>query len=340
MAIEERMEVLAAGAEMAPAEAAAPSRRRSWLPILIAVLAIVALDVAASILVPPVSAGGGYPKDGIAANIEKVPPHVVLDLQHGDEPAPGALVYFEPTISSTIVTSWIVMTTLLVLAVLATRRLRMIPRGVQNAVEFLYETLANFATSIGGDRGRRYVPLFAGLFIFILFSNWSGLMPFVGKVELLRAPTSDLNITVGLALVSFVVFHVEGVRSLGMRGYLGKFFPLGEFRKGIGAGLIGLFVGVLEFFLEFIKPVTLSMRLFGNIYGGEIALGVVTALLVAILPVALVGLEFLLNFVQALIFSTLTLVFTLIAIEGHGGEEHEAPRPREGEHAIGEAAAA
>ena len=117
------------------------------------------------------------------------------------------------------------------------------------------------------------------------------------------------------------MFHIEGVRALGFRGYFGKFFNFSGFRDGIGAGVIALFVGVLEFLLEFVKPVTLSMRLFGNIYAGEIALGVITGLTFVIIPVAMVGLEFLLNFMQALIFSVLTLMFTLIAIEGHD-EDH------------------
>ena len=81
-------------------------------------------------------------------------------------------------------------------------------------------------------------------------------------------------------------------------------------------------MGLVELLLEFVKPVTLSMRLFGNIYGGEVALGVMTALTVAIIPMALIALELMLNLVQALIFSTLTLKFTLAAIEQHGGEEH------------------
>jgi F-type H+-transporting ATPase subunit a len=110
-------------------------------------------------------------------------------------------------------------------------------------------------------------------------------------------------------------------------GYLSKFFPVGEFRNGIGAGIIGMFVGLIELLLEFVKPVTLSMRLFGNIYGGEVALGVMTALTVAIIPMALIALELMLNLVQALIFSTLTLMFTLAAIEHHGTEEHH-----KGEH--------
>ena len=118
---------------------------------------------------------------------------------------------------------------------------------------------------------------------------------------------------------------------MGIGGYLSKFFPVGEFRNGIGAGIIAMFVGLIELLLEFVKPVTLSMRLFGNIYGGEVALGVLTALTLAIIPMALIALELMLNLVQALIFSTLMLMFTLAAMEGHGEEHHEehghAPEP-------------
>jgi F-type H+-transporting ATPase subunit a len=189
----------------------------------------------------------------------------------------------------------------------------------------MYEALANFAISLGGERARRYVPLFASLFLFILFSNWSGLLPVIGKVETVRAPTSDVNVTLGLAVVSFTIFHVEGVRALGPRRYLGKFFNFSSFKHGLATGVIDLFVGLIEFLLEFVKPITLAMRLFGNIFGGELALGVITALTIAVVPVALVSLEFLLNFVQALIFSVLTLMFTLIAIESHDEEAHAAP---------------
>ncbi|MFP5342598.1 MAG: F0F1 ATP synthase subunit A, partial [Candidatus Limnocylindria bacterium] len=123
-------------------------------------------------------------------------------------------------------------------------------------------------------------------------------------------------------------FHIEGIRALGIGGYLSKFFPLGEFRNGIGAGVIALFVGLVELMLEFVKPLTLSMRLFGNIYGGEVALGVILALTVAFIPVAIFGLELMLNLVQALIFSVLTLMFILAAIEGHHGEdEHHKDEP-------------
>jgi F-type H+-transporting ATPase subunit a len=96
-----------------------------------------------------------------------------------------------------------------------------------------------------------------------------------------------------------------------------------EFKHGFAAGLIAMFVGLVELMLEFVKPLTLSMRLFGNIYGGEVALGVITSLTIVILPTLLLGLEFMLNFIQALIFSVLTLMFIVLAIESHHHEEGE-----------------
>jgi F-type H+-transporting ATPase subunit a len=154
----------------------------------------------------------------------------------------------------------------------------------------------------------------------VVLDNWIGLVPPVGKIDALRAPSSDVNITIGMALVSFAIFEIEDFRKLGVGGYLGKFFPVYEFRNGIGAGIIAMFVGLIELMLEFVKPVTLSMRLFGNIYGGEVALGVITALTFSIVPVLMIGLELMLNAIQALIFSVLTLMFIVLAIKSHGGE--------------------
>ena len=133
--------------------------------------------------------------------------------------------------------------------------------------------------------------------------------------------------------MAFVIFEAEGFRKLGFRGYAGKFFPFYEFKNGIAAGGIALFVGLVELMLEFVKPVTLSMRLFGNIYGGEVALGVMTALTIAFIPVGLIGLEFMLNAIQALIFSILTLMFIVLAIESHDHEEgHVAEEALEAIH--------
>jgi F-type H+-transporting ATPase subunit a len=314
---------------VAAGEVAQPSPS-VWRPILLATAGIVVLLVVGYMVAPPFPPEHpdepfNYPIDAITANFELPAPHVVIDLDPST-PVSHDIVTFDPTISSTLLTSWLIMAIIVVLAILLSRGVQVVPSRAQNALEYVYEGLANFATSLGGPAARRYVPIFAALFLFILFSNWSGLVPFVGRVPALRAPTSDLNVTIGLALFSFVLFHVEGIRALGLRGYLGKFFSLRAFREeGFGAGVIALFVGVIEFLLEFVKPVTLAMRLFGNIYGGEVALGVITALTIAVVPVLMLGLEVLLNFMQALIFSVLTLMFTLIAIEGHG-EEHPETR--------------
>ena len=111
-----------------------------------------------------------------------------------------------------------------------------VPGRLQNFGEWAYEMMEGFATSIGGLASKPYVPIFVTFFLLILFSNWIGLIPIVGRVDFLRAPTSDVNVTIGLAIVAFVMFEVEGFRKLGARRYLGKFFPLYEFKKGIGAG--------------------------------------------------------------------------------------------------------
>jgi F-type H+-transporting ATPase subunit a len=307
------------------------STRNRWL--LIIGLALVG-NILAFMFAPPFPRGGqpgeacAYPVCFIEGTLEFPNPHVVLDLSPETAPEGLPLIQFHPSISASILTMWIISAILVVVLIALTRKRDMIPGRAQNAIEALYDGLQGFAMSLGGPAAKKYVPLFVTLFIFILFSNWSGLLPFVGRIHEFRAPTSDVNTTIGLALISFAIFHIEGVRALGFGGYLSKFFPVGEFRNGIGAGIIAMFVGLIELMLEFVKPLTLSMRLFGNVYGGEVALGVILALTVAFIPVALFGLELMLNAVQALIFSVLTLMFILAAIEGHhGDDEHHQDEP-------------
>jgi F-type H+-transporting ATPase subunit a len=307
-----------------PAQTPRKSSRNRWL-LLLAV--VVVLDIAALFLFPP------FPKDGqpgdacsfpacfIESTLEFPAPHTVIDLAPDSAPAATELITFHPSISSTLLTMWIVMVLVIAGAVLMTRGGKLIPGRAQNIFETVYEFLSDFGLGLAGPTARPYIPIFVGSFLLILFNNWIGLVPPVGKVDFLRAPSSDVNITIGMALVSFLIFHVEGFRHLGVRGYLGKFFPVYEFKNGLGAGFIAMFVGLIELMLEFVKPVTLSMRLFGNIYGGEVALGVITSLTIAVFPIALLLLDGMLNAIQALIFSILTLVFITLAIEGHEHEE-------------------
>ena len=324
------------------AEAAAPSPKSGrglssrWF-LLIG--AVIVFNIVALILVPPFPKHGepgeacAFPVCFIEGTLEFPAP--VAIWHPADSPAPPAneLIVFWPSISNTIFTMWIVMAVVLIGSILMVRGSKLIPGRAQNLFEWFYEFLSDFGVGIAGIAAKPYIPLFAAFFLLILFSNWSGLIPPVGRVEFLRAPTSDVNVTLGLALVSFIYFEFEGFRRLGFRGYAGKFFPLYEFKNGIAAGGIALFVGLVELMLEFVKPITLSMRLFGNIYGGEVALGVITALTIAFVPVGLLGLEVMLNAIQALIFSILTLMFIVLAIESHDHEEgHVAEEAMEAIH--------
>ena len=297
----------------------APAKKSSTKrTLLLAALGVIVLDITAVVLVGDVGLKD-FPGGVIRKALEPIVPHTVIDL--GGDPTHAATLFdFYPSITGSIIMSWVVMAAVIIPLTIVARRLKEIPSGVQNVIEFAIDSLSSFAMGIGGPGAKRFITFFLACFLFIAVSNWSGLIPGVGRVHEFRAPTSDVNVTVGLALVAFVYFHYQGVRALGVGGYLGKFFTL----KG---GPIGLFVGVLEFLLEFVKPLTLAMRLFGNIYGGELALAVVTTITLAYIPVALYGLELFVGLMQGIIFSVLVLVFTMLAMEGHHEEGHDEHSP-------------
>ena len=293
----------------------APAKKSSTKrTLLLAAFGVILLDAFAIAMFGGVGLNN-FPGDVIKRALEPIVPHTVIDLG-GDPTHAASLFDFYPSITGSIIMSWVVMAVVIIPLTIAARRLKEIPTGVQNVLEFAIEGLTAFAMGIGGPGAKRFITFFLACFLFIVVSNWSGLIPGVGRIHAFRAPTSDVNVTVGLALVAFVYFHYQGVRALGIGGYLGKFFTL----KG---GPIGLFVGVLEFFLEIVKPITLAMRLFGNIYGGELALTVMTTITLAFIPVALYGLELFLGLMQGIIFSVLVLVFTMLAMEGHHEEGHD-----------------
>ena len=305
---------------MSVAPAKKSSTRRT---LLLAAFGVLALDIFAGII----SNGAGlegFPGGVIAKALEPIVPHAVINLG-SEEHHVATLFDFYPSITGSIIMSWIVMAVVIIPLTIAARRLKEIPSGAQNVLEFAIEGLTSFAMGIGGPGAKRFITFFLACFLFIAVSNWSGLIPGVGRVHELRAPTSDVNVTVGLALVAFVYFHYQGVRALGIGGYLGKFFAT----KGAGPidKAINHFVGVLEFFLEIVKPITLAMRLFGNIYGGELALTVMTTITLAYIPVALYGLELFVGLMQGIIFSVLVLVFTMLAMEGHHEEGHDEHSP-------------
>jgi F-type H+-transporting ATPase subunit a len=306
----------------------APAKKSSTKrTLLLAALGVIVLDIFAVIIAGDVGLKD-FPGGVIRRALEPIVPYTVINLG-SEENHVAKLLDFYPSITGSIIMSWIVMAVVIIPLTIIARRLKEIPSGVQNVVEFAIESLSSFAVGIGGPGAKKFITFFLACFLFIVVSNWSGLIPGVGRVHEFRAPTSDVNVTVGLALVAFVYFHYQGMRALGIGGYFGKFFTL----KG---GPVGLFVGVIEFFLEFVKPLTLAMRLFGNIYGGELALAVVTTITIAYIPLAMYGLELFVGLMQAIIFSVLVLVFTMLAMEGHheeGHDEHSPAAAGEGETA-------
>ena len=178
------------------------------------------------------------------------------------------------------------MAIVLVGAILMSRGSKLIPGRGQNVFECVLRVPERLRGRPRRAGGRPYIPIFVAFFLLILFYNWIGLVPPVGRIELLRAPSSDVNITIGLALVSFLDLPRRGLPPPRRSRLPRQVLPDLRVQATASApAIIAMFVGLVELMLEFVKPVTLSMRFFGNIYGGEVALGVITALTIAIIPV-------------------------------------------------------
>ncbi|MBI2338518.1 F0F1 ATP synthase subunit A [Candidatus Daviesbacteria bacterium] len=210
------------------------------------------------------------------------------------------------------------MVILIVLSFLATRKVQMIPSGLQNLfevfVDFGYTTVEGLA---GVKKAKVFFPIVFTFFLYILFSNWLGLLPGFAtitfeKQPLLRSVNSDLNMTLGLALVSAFLTHAFAIRYLGVVDYLRKWFTLNP---------VFLFVGMMELVGEVTKIVSLSFRLFGNIFAGEVVLATVSGIFAFVAPLPFYFLEIIVGFVQAAVFMMLTLVFMVLLSEKHA-EQH------------------
>lgn len=197
------------------------------------------------------------------------------------------------------------------------KRIKTIPDKLQNIIEIVIETFYNLTETIAQKRTSKIFPYFMSFFLFILIANWSGLIPGVGTIgffehgeviPLLRSSTSDINTTLALALVSVIATHIMSLQVIGIKEYLGRFFSLNP---------INLFVGILEIISEITKIISLSFRLFGNIFAGEIVLLTVSSIFAFIAPLPFLLLEIIVGLVQALVFSMLTMVFMSILTTSH-----------------------
>lgn len=207
------------------------------------------------------------------------------------------------------------------IGVLSARTLKLIPKKIQSIVEVLLESLLNFMAGVLGsmEHAKKFFPLIATFFLFILMNNWLGVLPGTGSigvnevhegkevfVPFFRSANSDLNMTFALALISMIAIQFYGIRKFGILGHLSKFFI---FTKGP----IHFFVGILELIAEFAKVLSFSFRLFGNIFAGEVLLLIIMTLVPFIAPLPFFMLEFFVGFIQALVFAMLSLVFLKIA---------------------------
>jgi len=248
--------------------------------------------------------------------------------------APEALFNIGPlVITNTVINAWLAIIIFLVFGLFIIKSVKMKPGKVQNVAEFFLEMLFPYFDQVTGDRKKsiQFLPLVGGIFFFVLVSNWLGLMPGTGSITwgetfVFRPANTDLNLTLAMVLVSVIASHVMAFFAFGFFTHLGKFIQIKQVFKSITKGpmafiiaSIEFFVGLLEIIGEFAKVLSLSLRLFGNIFAGEVLLVVMYSLIALLLPTPFMMLEVLVGIIQAGVFAMLTLVYLTVASqEPHG----------------------
>jgi F-type H+-transporting ATPase subunit a len=242
-----------------------------------------------------------------------------------------------------MIVSWIVALGLIVLAQVATRNMKQVPTGAQNFLEWLVEGLYRFLEGvIGGHLVKKTFWFFATIFIFILAANWIGLIPGVGSIgwghqtphgfvidqPLLRGANADVNMTFAMAVVWFALWIVWSLQEVGLAGFLKELFaPKGEVTGLLKPLMVFVFfaAGCLEIVSILFRPISLTFRLYGNIFAGENMLDAMAKVVPGfgwMIPIPFYFLELLMGLVQALVFMLLTAVFTLLMCQH---EEGSAP---------------
>jgi F-type H+-transporting ATPase subunit a len=228
------------------------------------------------------------------------------------------------TITNTLLTSWIVMAILIVTAIAVGRRAKLVPSRIQILFEEVITFVRDFMTETLEDEkvASKYLPLLLTIFFFIFTSNLLEFLPGVGSfgfytaegfVPLLRSVNTDLNVTLALAIIAVIIIEIAGVAALGFFRYTSKFINF--------SSPLNFVVGIIELVSEVGRLISYSFRLFGNIFAGEVLLGVVGFFAPYIVPVPLMSFELFVGFIQAAVFALLTLFFIKLAItDAHAGE--------------------
>jgi len=240
-------------------------------------------------------------------------PHIEIAAEH--------IVGF---ITNTILSTWIVLLIWLIMGLIIFKGRNLVPSFIQNIVEIVLEGLIDMMRGVFGSRheAERYLPIISTIFLFVLTSNWLGIVPGVGSigffeikegerlfVPFLRSGASDINTTLALAIIALFFVHVIGISAIGFWKHVGKFFTL--------KSPVDFFVGILEFISEIAKMISFSFRLFGNVFAGEVLLIIMAFLVPYVVPVPFLGLELFVGFIQALVFAMLTTVFIGLATAHH-----------------------
>jgi len=223
------------------------------------------------------------------------------------------------TVPEHVAMTWFVMALLAVVSFLVTRRLKLVPQGPQNLFEFIIEIFYDFLDNMVGPKGRRYLPLIGTAGLFILTSNLLGLIPGF------KSPTSNLNTTVALALTVFFSYHYFGIKEQGLIPYVKHFFgPVGQLPRSLlftMGPVLALIFFIVESISHMARPVSLSIRLFGNIFGEDTVLLILFFLVPLIVPLPMMFLAIFTSVVQTFVFIMLSMIYIAGAVEvAH--EEH------------------
>ena len=316
---------------------------------LVVILGIVVLALfLASFVAGPL--GSKFFNVRVPAELQVSKPHVVL-------PSEAMFHVGDFKITNTLISSWITIILLCLIFFFATRKMKIIPGRLQSFAEVVVDGIYNAIEGVAGAKHvRTFFPIVTTIFLYVVTNALLALIPLWGTwgpiehitegshsvtviVPFLRAANTDVNLTLSIALVSFLFIEYLGFSKIGPLKYIDSFFQFsalgkafGELFKGNGKafvsglafGFINIYVGLLEILSHFIRIVSFTFRLFGNMTAGEILLGVMTFLVAFIAPVPFYGLETLVGFLQAMIFAGLTLVFGVMAVTSHHeeGAEH------------------
>lgn len=224
-------------------------------------------------------------------------------------------------ITNTLLDTFLVDGLLIGLLVAINKKISIIPGKLQNLIEMAVVAFYEITESVAGENASKIFPYLMTFFLFILIANWTGLIPGISVIGLkegsniipfFRPATSDLNTTLGLALVSLFATHFMSIRTTGIKDYLGRYFSLNP---------LNLYIGILELIGEVTKIVSLSFRLFGNVFAGEVVLGTVSTIFAVLFPLPFLMLEVVVGLVQALVFAMLTMAFMAVLTTPHHHEE-------------------